>query len=288
VETLSEDIFDLQESVWVFFPCPCFRFEPDKDFPYITYFMTSPVSPSKAAKKNYCCLPLFSSSIGRKWVVAITGIVLVLFVIGHLVGNLSIFLGPDSMNSYAHLLQNLGELLWLVRIVLLACVVLHIWFTITLWRENMKARPQKYAVKNDLGTTVYARLMRISGLTVLSFVLYHLAQFTWEAFNPEYKTWVDPQGRHDVYRMVVTAFECPLVSGFYILAVGLLGMHLSHGIASLFQTLGITTKKMRPVFEKGGLIVAWIIFLGFASIPTAVLFGLVKLPSSLPACSLCH
>jgi succinate dehydrogenase / fumarate reductase cytochrome b subunit len=248
--------------------------------------MTSPATSSK--KSCACCLPLFSSSIGRKWVVAITGIFLVLFVIGHMLGNLSIFLGQDAINSYAQFLQGLGEILWLVRIVLLTCVVLHIWFTITLWHENMKARPQKYAVKNDLGTTVYARLMRISGLTVLAFVLYHLAQFTWQAFTPETKTWVDALGRHDVYRMVITAFECPFVSGFYILAVGLLGMHLSHGIASLFQTLGITTEKMRPVFEKGGLIVAWIIFLGFASIPTAVLLGLVKTSSTLPACPFCH
>jgi succinate dehydrogenase / fumarate reductase cytochrome b subunit len=259
------------------------------DFPYTIYLMTSSAIPSKAAKKSCCsCLPLFSSPIGRKWIVAITGIVLVLFVIGHLLGNLSIFVGPDAMNSYAAFLKSTGEILWVVRIVLLTCVVLHIWFTITLWRENLAARPQKYAVKNDLGTTVYARLMRISGLTILAFVLYHLAQFTWEAFNPEYKTWIDAQGRHDVYRMVVTAFSCPFVSGFYILAVGLLGMHLSHGIASLFQTLGLTTEKLRTVFEKGGLLIAWIIFLGFASIPAAVMFGLVKLPSSLPACPLCH
>jgi succinate dehydrogenase / fumarate reductase cytochrome b subunit len=231
---------------------------------------------------------LLSSSIGRKWVVALTGIVLVLFVIGHMLGNLSLFLGQNAINSYAQFLQGLGEILWLVRIVLLTCVVLHIWFTITLWHENMRSRPQKYAVKNDLGTTVYARLMRISGLTVLAFVLYHLAQFTWQYFTPETRTWVDAEGRHDVYRMVITAFECPFVSGFYILAVGLLGMHLSHGIASLFQTLGITTEKMRPVFEKGGLIVAWVIFLGFASIPTAVLLGLVKTSSTLPACPFCH
>jgi succinate dehydrogenase / fumarate reductase cytochrome b subunit len=231
---------------------------------------------------------LLSSSIGRKWVVALTGIVLVLFVIGHMLGNLSLFLGQNAINSYAQFLQGLGEILWLVRIVLLTCVVLHIWFTITLWHENMRSRPQKYAVKNDLGTTVYARLMRVSGLTVLAFVLYHLAQFTWQYFTPETRTWVDAEGRHDVYRMVITAFECPFVSGFYILAVGLLGMHLSHGVASLFQTLGITTEKMRPVFERGGLILAWIVFLGFASIPAAVLLGLVKVAGTLPACPFCH
>jgi len=251
--------------------------------------MTRPATPSKATKKSCaCCIPLLSSPIGRKWIVALTGIALILFVIGHLLGNLSIFAGPDAMNAYAAFLKSTGELLWVVRIVLLTCVALHIWFTITLWRENLAARPQKYAEKNDLGITVYARLMRISGLTVLAFVLYHLAQFTWEAFNPEYKTWVDMQGRYDVYRMVVTAFSCPFVSAFYVLAVGLLGMHLSHGIASLFQTLGLTTEKLRPVFEKGGLIIAWIIFLGFASIPTAVLLHLVKLPSSLPTCPFCQ
>jgi len=250
--------------------------------------MTGPASSSK--NSNRCCLPLFSSPIGRKWIVAITGIVFVLFVIGHLLGNLTIFAGPDAMNGYAAFLKGTGEILWVVRLVLLACIVLHVWFTISLWHENKRARPQKYAVKNDLGTTVYARWMRISGLTVLAFVLYHLAQFTWESFNPEYKGWVDAQGRHDVYRMVVTSFSCPFVSGFYILAVGLLGMHLSHGIASLFQTLGLTTEKLRPVFEKGGLVLAWIIFLGFASIPSAVLFlGLGQsCCSGQPACPFCH
>ena len=246
------------------------------------------MSGAASSSKSPCCSPLFTSPIGRKWIVALTGIVLVLFVIGHLLGNLSVFAGPDAMNAYAAFLKSTGELLWVVRIVLLVCVVLHVWFTITLWRENLAARPRKYAVKNDLGTTVYARLMRISGLTVLAFVLYHLAQFTWEAFNPEYKTWTDAQGRHDVYRMVVTAFSCPFVSIFYMIAVGLLGMHLSHGIASLFQTLGISNRKLRPLFERGGLVLAWIIFLGFASIPASVLAGLVKLPSTLPACPFCH
>ena len=246
------------------------------------------MSGAASKSKSHRCSPLLTSPIGRKWIVALTGIVLVLFVIGHLLGNLSIFVGPDAMNAYAAFLKSTGELLWIVRIVLLVCVVLHIWFTITLWRENLAARPRKYAVKNDLGTTVYARLMRISGLTVLAFVLYHLAQFTWEAFNPEYKTWIDAQGRHDVYRMVVTAFSCPFVSIFYILAVGLLAMHLSHGIASLFQTLGISNRKLRPLFERGGLILAWVIFLGFASIPASVLAGLVKIPSALPACPFCH
>ena len=234
-----------------------------------------------------CCWPLFSSSIGRKWIVAITGIVLVLFVIGHLLGNLSIFVGPDAMNAYAAFLKSTGELLWVVRIVLLTCVVLHIWFTITLWRENLAARPQKYAVKDHLSTTVYARLMRLSGLVVLAFVLFHLAEFTWQAFNPEFRTWVDAQGRHDVYRMIIAGFSNPFVSAFYILAIGLLAMHLSHGIASLFQTLGVTTAKLRPVFEQGGRLIAWVIFAGYVSIPLAVFFHLLRYPAG-ASCSLCH
>lgn len=243
---------------------------------------------ASSSKKSCCgCSPLFSSSIGRKWIVALTGIVLVLFVIGHLLGNLSIFLGPDAINSYAQFLQGLGEILWVIRLVLLACLVFHVWFTITLWHENKKARPQKYAVQQKLETTVYARWMRLSGLTVLAFVLFHLAEFTWQAFTPATKTWVDALGRHDVYRMVVSAFSCPLISGFYILAIGLLAMHLSHGIGSLFQTLGITSAKMRPVFERGGKIIAIVLFLGYVSIPTAVLLGILHVPS-LPSCPACH
>jgi succinate dehydrogenase / fumarate reductase cytochrome b subunit len=255
------------------------------DFFYKEQLMSS--SPSSSKKSACCCWPLLSSSIGRKWIVAITGIVLVLFVIGHLLGNLSIFLGPDAINAYALFLQSLGEILWLIRIVLLACVVLHIWFTIALWRENRAARPQKYAVKNDLQTTVYARLMRLSGLTVLAFILFHLAEFTWQAFTPEYRNWVDAQGRHDVYRMVIAGFSNPFVTGFYMIAIGLLAMHLSHGIASLFQTLGITTAKMRPLFERAGRIVAWVIFVGYVSIPLAVFFGILSYPH-VARCSLCH
>lgn len=248
--------------------------------------MSGTASPNTPKKSCACCLPIFSSSIGRKWVVALTGIVLVLFVCGHLLGNLSIFLGPDAINAYAQFLQGLGEILWVIRLFLLACVGLHIWFTITLWHENMRARPEKYAVRNTLETTVYARLMRLSGLVVLAFVLFHLAEFTWQAFTPEYRTWHDAQGRHDVYRMVIAGFSNPFVTGFYLLAIGLLAMHLSHGIASLFQTLGLTTAKMRPVFERGGRIVAWLLFAGYVSIPLAVFFGILRYPAA--ACHLCH
>lgn len=217
-----------------------------------------------------------TSSIGKKWIVAITGLFLIGFITVHLLGNLSIFLGPEMMNAYAARLHQLGPLLWIARIGLILVAGLHIFFTILLWRENCRACPEKYTVRHSLETTVYARTMRLSGLVVLGFVLFHLAQFTWEWVTPESKEWYDAAGRHDVYRMLITAFLNPWVAGFYLLSVGLLAMHLSHGIGSLFQTFGLTTKKLRSRFQQVGILVAWIFFLGYASIPAAVFFKLLS------------
>ncbi len=214
----------------------------------------------------------FHSSIGRKWIVAITGIALIGFIMVHLLGNLSIFLGPDAVNSYAANLHHLGKFLWIARFGLLAAAALHIYFTMLLWRENRQTQPQKYAITQTLETTLYARTMRLSGLVILGFVLFHLAQFTWEWVNPESKEWMDAAGHHDVYRMLVSGFQNPFVAGFYLLSVGFLALHLSHGIASLFQTLGLTSKKLRPRFEIAGRIIAWAFFFGYASIPLAVFF----------------
>lgn len=220
------------------------------------------------------------SSIGRKWVVAITGILLMGFITIHLLGNLSIFLGPEVINAYAARLQELGLLLWIARLGLLIVVGFHIFFTMALWRENHRARPKRYALRPSLETTLYARSMRLSGLVVLSFVLFHLAHFTWKWIHPEYKEWIDALGRHDVYRMLVVSFESPWITGFYLLSVGLLAMHLSHGIGSLFQTLGFTTQALRPRLQRAGVLIASIFFLGYASIPLAVFFHLLA-PCSL-------
>lgn len=211
-----------------------------------------------------------TSSIGRKSIVAITGVALIGFITVHLLGNLSIFLGPDAVNGYAANLHHLGKLLWIARLGLIVAAVLHIYFTMLLWRENRQAHPQKYAVAQRLETTLYARTMRLSALVILGFILFHLAQFTWEWVNPESKEWMDAAGRHDVYRMLVSAFQNPFVAGFYLLSVGFLALHLSHGIASLFQTLGITSRRLRPRFEFAGKMIAWAFFLGYASIPTAI------------------
>jgi succinate dehydrogenase / fumarate reductase cytochrome b subunit len=220
------------------------------------------------------------SSIGKKTIVAGTGILLVLFLIGHLGGNLTFFFGPEWINSYAKHLHDLGPLLWVIRLGLLAVIALHIFFTMLLWKENHTARPIKYEYKTHVQSSVFARTMRMSGIIILAFVLFHLAHFTLRIVDPAYsqmRTMLDGHEVMDVYRMVVVGFSNPLVSGFYVLSLGLVAFHLSHGVASLFQTLGITNRKLRPVFEKGGQLLAWLLFLGFASIPLSVLvFGLGK------------
>jgi succinate dehydrogenase / fumarate reductase cytochrome b subunit len=238
----------------------------------------SSVSAPSSQRSSNVFLAWVFSSIGKKTVVAVTGIVLVLFVIGHMLGNLTVFFGPAAINSYAMHLRDLGPLLWLVRLVMLATVVLHIWFTMLLWKENLAAHPQKYAVFAPIETTVFARTMRLTGLFLLAFIVFHLAHFTLFLVNPGYAGYhTDLHGVevHDVYRMVVVGFRNPFVSLFYIVSLALLAFHLSHGIGSLFQTLGVTDQKLRFYYETAAQVLAWILFVGYIAVPVSVLvFGL--------------
>lgn len=218
----------------------------------------------------------FTSSIGRKLIVAATGLALLGFVVGHMVGNLQIFLGPESINRYGAFLQGTGELLWVVRFGLLVMLVLHIFFTIKLRLESRSARGIDYAVTKRRAATVPARIMMLSGLMVLCFLIYHLLHFTVQSVDPSYQALHDEKGRHDVYTMMVRGFSNPVASAFYLVGVGLLAMHLQHGIQSLFQSLGLNSAKLRPLLEKGGAAFAWVLFIGYASIPVAVLAGVVK------------
>jgi succinate dehydrogenase / fumarate reductase cytochrome b subunit len=218
----------------------------------------------------------FTSSIGRKWVVASTGLLLVGFVVGHLVGNLQIFLGPESINRYGAFLQGLGELLWAVRLVLLLMFVAHIVATVQLRIENRKARPVRYAVTKHTRATFAARWMLLSGIMVLCFVIFHLLHFTVQSVDKSFLDLHDAQGRHDVFTMMVRGFSNKAASAFYIVGVGLLAMHLNHGFQSLFQTLGLSSAKLAACWTKTGQALSWLIFLGYASIPVAVLTGVVK------------
>jgi len=186
---------------------------------------------------------LFTSSIGRKFLMALTGLVLFGFVTGHLVGNLQIFLPPEKINHYGLLLESLGGGLWAIRLFLLACVAIHVWLAIQLTLENRAARPESYLGEKTNRATLASRVMARTGLIVLAFLIYHLAHFTVRAGHPEwsehsYKL-ADGTMVRDVYKMVVEGFSNGWVSLFYIVSVGLLSFHLVHGIVSMFQSLGL-------------------------------------------------
>ena len=219
----------------------------------------------------------YKSSIGKKFIVAITGIILILFVIGHLLGNLQIFLGPDWVNGYAQHLRDLGALLWIVRVVLLITVLLHIYFTIRLAIENRRARPKGYAKKENVKASFASRHMVVSGLVVFAFIIFHLLHFTVRKIDPRFALLKnDPLNHYDVYSMMVYGFQNVYVSAFYIVALFLLTLHLTHGSSSFFQSLGLNDKKMTPRLALVGRIFAWAIFVGYTSIPVAVLLGLVQ------------
>jgi len=220
------------------------------------------------------------SSIGKKTIVALTGIALAAFVTGHLLGNFTIFLGPDWINAYAKHLADLGPMLWVIRLALLGILVAHIFFIALLWKENQAARPKKYLASDPIQTTVFARSMRLSGIIVLAFIVFHLAHFTVRIIDPSYQhmdTMLDGHEVHDVFKMVVVGFSNPWIVAVYLIGLFLLTLHLSHGLGSLFQTLGITNRRLRPLLEFVTKAYAWLLFLGYASIPISILvFGLGK------------
>jgi len=208
--------------------------------------------------------------------VAVTGAVLAGYVFFHLLGNLQIYLGPDKLNSYAAFLKNSPGLLWGTRLVLLLSFALHIWGIARLTLDNRAARPAAYAENRSTEATFASRTMLPSGAVLLAFVVYHLLHFTIGVTHPEHYALKDSMGRHDVYSMVVLGFQQPLVSLSYIVAMGLLGLHLVHGIASIFQTLGVSGPRARPMIELGGRAVALFIVAGNILIPLSCLLGWVQ------------
>ncbi len=225
---------------------------------------------------------LFNSSLGKKYIMAITGCVLFLFVVAHLLGNLQIFLGPESINAYGHFLQSNVEILWPARVGLLFMIALHIGSAISLAAENRLAQPISYANNPIPVATSYAsRTMLMSGLIIAAFAVYHLLHYTAQvkAINLTGQDFIalrDAKGRHDVFKMMVTGFSHPLISGFYILAMAMLSLHLSHGASAMFQSVGLKNRAYGPLIDRFAQVSAWIIFLGYSSIPVAVLLGFGK------------
>ena len=227
-----------------------------------------------------CAVGFYGSVIGKKIIVALTGAMLVGFLAGHLSGNLLIYVGPEAINEYAAWLKGLGAGLWAARISLLVALVLHVYTTISLVRRNRAARgPNRYARKVTVQASKASRYMIVSGLTILSFVVYHLLHFTFGFKNnyhdPNGPYWTE-DGLHNVYQMVIDGFSWWPASAFYIISMALLCWHLSHGVASIFQTLGLSSERTQPVIALLAKIFALVLFLAKASIPVAVLLGLIN------------
>ena len=221
---------------------------------------------------------IFQSSLGKKYLMAISGFFLFLFVIAHLVGNLQVFLGPEAINRYGHFLQSNLELVWPARIALLALLLLHIWAATKVSLENKAARPVNYAVYQPKGSTYASRTMLMSGIIAFVFIIYHILHYTAQVeyinlTGQNFLTFVDPEKRHDIFKMMVVGFSKGWVSAFYVLGVGLLCLHLSHGASSMFQSIGWKNDAYRPFLDKAARVVAWLIFLGYSSIPIAILCG---------------
>lgn len=224
-------------------------------------------------------MPTFlQSSIGRKLVAAITGIGLLGFLLGHLAGNLQMFIGQDAVNPYAAGLHDLGPLLWALRLGILAFALVHVVVTLKLAAENRAARPQAYAASGRVQSKTATRSMTLTGLLLLAFVLYHLAHFTWGLTHPEHAALRDALGRHDVYSMVVLGFQQPLLAGLYVVAMLLLGLHLAHAGSSVFQTFGLSSASENAFLRAVGPLLGTVLAAGYISIPLGVWFGVVALP----------
>ena len=219
----------------------------------------------------------YRSSLGKKYLMAISGLLLFLFVIVHMLGNLQVYLGPEVMNGYAHLLKSRPALLWTARTGLSLIAVVHITTALQLAAENRASRPVRYTYGKPTRASFASRTIVISGLILFAFIVYHLLQFTLGVTNPEFLAFRDADGNHDVYRMTVIGFQDPLVSVFYIFSMALLLLHLSHGVGSMFQSLGLRNTRNVNAILKIARISAVLIFIGNCSIPISILAGAVKI-----------
>jgi succinate dehydrogenase / fumarate reductase cytochrome b subunit len=231
------------------------------------------------------------SSLGTKYLMALTGLVLILFVLGHMAGNLLIFLGPDAINSYAQALKERPTLLWGARIFLLVVFVLHVVLGIRLALWNQSARPTPYVKEDTVRASWASRHMVLTGILLLVFVIYHLAHFTvgvvhkahvdgktigyLELKDPLYEP--EPgKHRHDVYRMVIAGFQNPVISITYLFFQLALWMHLWHGVSSWFQSMGINHSKYNRAMRLSGPIVATVVLIGNSSMPLCIWLGVIR------------
>jgi succinate dehydrogenase / fumarate reductase, cytochrome b subunit len=216
-----------------------------------------------------------TNSVFKKAVMAVSGIILVLYLIAHVVGNLKAFSGRDAFNSYSGWIRTVGNpalpgatTLWVIRIVLLVAVVAHIWAAISLWRQAKRARPEGYVTKKSVAQSYASRTMRWGGVIVLAFIIYHILDLTTGTVNSE--------GFDSTpYDRLVASFQNPFVTIFYAISVILLGMHLRHGVWSATQTLGQSNRRREKTVNLFALGFSTVLTLGFLLVPFSVLFGLI-------------
>ena len=220
----------------------------------------------------------YRSTIGKKIIMAVTGLIGIGFVIGHMAGNLQAFVGRDKLNAYGALLHGpLGELLWVVRLVLIVAVVLHVLMAYQLTMRARAARPVGYKQRDAQVSTWASRTMRWGGVLLLLFIILHILHFTTGQVDPA--AWgdrLDAAGRRDVYGNLVASFRIWWVAGFYVLAMIFLGLHLYHGAWSSVRTLGYAKPSPRPLHRRIALLVAVVVWLGFTLVPLGVLAGLIR------------
>ncbi|MFN0165745.1 MAG: succinate dehydrogenase cytochrome b subunit [Bryobacteraceae bacterium] len=225
--------------------------------------------PNVATKSISQLSGFWDTPIGKKAVMAVTGVILFGFVTGHMIGNLQIYLGPEKLDAYAKALHSLPGLLWGVRLALLAAVGLHILASVQLTKQSWAARPVGYRKKEAMAASYAARTMRWSGPIIAAFIVYHLLHFTVGSAHPHFQ-------ELQVYRNVVTGFQVIPVSIAYIVAMILLGMHLNHGLWSMFQSLGISHPRYTPKFKVFAQVFSAVIVIGNCSIPISIMTGLVR------------
>ena len=219
-------------------------------------------------------MKFLSSSVGRKIVMAVTGLILLKFLVIHLFGNSLIYF--DWINAYGERLHSLPLLVWGFRLFMLCVLSVHIFFGIQLTLENNAARQKAYTVKKNLRASFSGRTMIWSGLLILVFLIYHLLHFTARVTNPEISSGIDVLGRLDVFKMVVLSFKNIAIAGVYVAAMIMVALHLTHGIQSFVQTFGLNNDKTILVVEKAGTVVAFLLLLGYAAIPIAIILGMLN------------
>ena len=219
----------------------------------------------------------YGATITKKIVMAITGLVWVLFVVGHMIGNTSfVFGGPEAFNKYSHFLINLGMLLYVVELVLVATFVLHFWSGISVTLDNWKARPVKYRNQKSRGgpskQTLSSKTMIWTGLILLAFVVFHVWTFK---YGPWYTTTIDGVEMRDLYRLVKEVYLNPIYAFGYVVVMGLLAFHIRHALWSSFQSLGFNNQRYSGILYTLALLLAVVLFVGFSMVPMAVYFNFV-------------